>query len=722
MRDWLQVQPQPTRRGFLHGAAATVGLVVGFPALTANASSPMDHVLAANGYVRVAPDNSVTVLITHVELGQGTHTGLSAIVADELDADWSQIHIEAAPVDNALYGVQLTGGSASVRTSWEPLRRAGATARAMLVRAATINWGVPAAEVTVEKGVVYHKASKRQSTFGALAAMASILPVPDKVTLKDPKDFTLIGRSLPRLDTPAKINGSAIYALDTVRPNMVVAVIARPPLFGATMKSFDATAAKAVAGVLDVFDVPAGVAVVAKGFWAASQGRDALKIEWDDSAAEKRGTDAIMASYEDLAGKPGTPSTRKGDVDQALAGAAKHVTATYKFPYLAHAPMEPLNCVVELGADHLDIWSGDQAPTFDQANAATAAGLQPAQVKIHTLYAGGSFGRRATLTADYIVEAVSVAKVLRAKSQDKAPAVKLIWTREDDIRGGRYRPMYLHAVDVGLDAKGELIGWRHRIVGQSIMTGTSFAKMMVKDGIDATSVEGVSDTPYAIPNFALDLATTTTGVPVLWWRSVGSTHTAFVMETMLDEIAAASGADPVALRRSLLKESPRHLGVLELVAAKANWGTPLAKGRGRGIAVHQSFGTYVAQVAEITVDAKGKVKVDRVVCAVDCGVPVSPDIIAAQMEGGIGFGLGAILYGAITLKDGVVEQSNFDGYQVLRMEDMPVVEVHIVPSQEPPTGVGEPGVPPIGPAVANAIFAATGKRHRVLPLAVGTSA
>jgi isoquinoline 1-oxidoreductase beta subunit len=599
--------------------------------------------------------------------------------------------------------------------SWMQLRNAGATARAMLVAAAATEWNVPPASLTIERGVVRHPPSNRQATFGDLAAKAAIQPVPDKVALKDPKDFKLIGQKLPRVDIPGKTNGTAQFTIDVTFPNMLVAVLQRPPLFGATVKSFDPTATKAVPGVVEVLQVPRGVAVVAKSFWAAKLGRDALKVEWDDSKAEKRSTTAIMAEYRRLAEQPGKPARKEGDAAAALKGAAKLITATYEFPYLAHAPMEPLDAVVKLDADSCEIWCGDQFQTVDQANAAATAGLKPEQVKIHTLLAGGSFGRRANMGSDYIVEAVSVAKALGANGTP----VKLQWTREDDIRGGLYRPLYLHRLEAALDKNGQLVGWQHRIVGQSIIAGTAFAAVMVKDGIDGTSVEGAANLPYAVPNMSVELNTTETGVPVLWWRVVGSSHTAYATEAFIDEIAYAAGKDPFAFRQAMLEHHPRHKAVLELAAKAAGWGNPLPKGKGRGIAVAEAFGTYVAQVAEVTVAPNGKVKVDRVVCAVDCGTPINPDVITAQMEGGIGFGLGAALYGAITLKDGQVEQTNFDAYQVLRIDEMPKVEVHIVPSPEAPTGVGEPGVAPVGPAVANAVFAVTGKRLRVLPFAVG---
>lgn len=460
----------------------------------------------------------------------------------------------------------------------------------------------------------------------------------------------------------------------------------------------------------DVVQVPTGVAVLAEDTWAAIKGRQALSVEWDLSGTEGRGTPELRAEYRRLAGTPGTPARRAGDTDTALAGAAQVVDADFEFPYLAHAPMEPLNCVMALAADGCDIWAGSQFPTMEQGTAAAILGLEPAQVRIHTVYAGGSFGRRATPTADYVAEAATVLKA----SGGKRP-VQVVWTREDDVRGGYYRPMYHHRIKAGLDEQGKPLAWKHTVVGQSIITGTPFAEFMVKEGVDKTSVEGVVDLPYGVPNMHVDLHTTPVGVPVLWWRSVGHTHTAFAVESFMDELAHAAGADPVAFRLALLKDQPRWAGVLRLAAERAGWDTPLAPGRGRGVAVHASFNSYVAEVAEVSVAADGAVRVERVVCAVDCGLAVNPDVIRAQMEGGIGFGLGAVMRNAITLRDGQVEQSNFPDYEPLRMGDMPAVEVHIVPSAEAPTGVGEPGVPPAGPALANAIFAATGKRVRALP-------
>ncbi|WP_105131848.1 xanthine dehydrogenase family protein molybdopterin-binding subunit [Burkholderia sp. BE12] len=723
---------RPSRRTFLKaaGAAAAVSLTIGFDwaglgrrALAATAPAGD---FAPNAFLRITPDGAVTVIAKHVEMGQGAYTGIATIVAEELDADWSSVRVESAPADakryaNLAFGtMQGTGGSSAMSNSWQQLREAGGKARAMLVQAAAARWKVPAAELTTANGVVTHTKSGKTAAYGTLVADASKLPVPDKVTLKQPADFKLIGHRIPRVDASSKSNGTAHFTLDTTFPGMRVALLQRPPRFGATVKSFDATAAKAVPGVVSVVQVPGGVAVVANGFWAAKQGRDALKVEWDETKAEKRGSDELMREYRQLAEKPGTSARKDGDADAAIAGAARKISATYEFPYLAHAPMEPLDAVVKLTANSCEIWAGDQFQTVDQGNAARTAGLKPEQVQIHTLYAGGSFGRRANAWSDYVVEAVSIAKALGA---DGKP-VKLQWTREDDIQGGFYRPMYFHKLDAGLTADGRLVGWRHRIVGQSILAGTPFEAFMVKNGVDATSVEGAANLPYAVPNVSVELTTTQVGLPVLWWRVVGSSHTAYAVEAFIDEAAHAAGKDPYAFRRDLLAKEPRMRAVLELAAQKAGWdpAKPLPKGRGRGIAVAEAFKSYVAQVAEVSVDADGKVKVERVVCAVDCGIAINPDIVAAQMEGGIGFGLGAAMHSAITLKDGQVEQRNFDGYHVLRMAEMPKVEVHIVPSAEAPTGVGEPGVAPVGPAVANAIFAATGKRHYVLPFDSAESA
>jgi isoquinoline 1-oxidoreductase beta subunit len=713
---------RPTRREFLKaaGSATTMALTIGFewlgPTRRAAAAGASPAVFAPNAFLRIGADGSVTVIAKHVEMGQGAYTGIATVLAEELDADWAQVRVESAPANvklyaNLVFGMQGTGGSSAMANSWSQLREAGAKGRAMLLTAAAKDWKVPVTELTTEKGVVFHAGSKRKAAYGSLTAKAAALPVPDKVTLKDPKDFKLIGRQVPRVDVPAKVDGTAVFTLDVALPGMLVALLKRPPLFGATVKSFDPTAASAVPGVVKVVQVPHGVAVVAKSFWAAKQGRDALVVDWDDTHAERRSSSEMMNEYRRLAEQP-APSARKlGDAVRAIKNAAHTVSASYEFPYLAHAPMEPLDAVVKLTAASCEIWAGDQFQTIDQANAAKTAGLDPEQVSINTLYAGGSFGRRANVGSDYIVEAVSIAKAYGA---DGTP-IKLQWTREDDLHGGLYRPMYFHKLEAGLNEKKELVGWRHVIVGQSIMAGGPF-EVMIKNGIDPTSVEGAATIRYEIPNIDVELSTTKSGVPVLWWRVVGSSHTVFAVEAFIDEVAHAAGKDPFAFRRDLLEHEPRMKAVLELAADKAGWSSgPLPKGKGRGIAVGEAFKTYVAQVAEVTVDDAGRVTVDRVVCAVDCGIPINPDVIAAQMEGGIGFGLGAVLYGAITLKNGRVEQDNFNNYRVLRINEMPKVEVHIVPSAEAPTGVGEPGVAPIGPAVANAIFAATGTRVHMLP-------
>ena len=717
-----------SRRDFLKaGAGLTLGVLA--PRALAQAAGPgraggevvARSTFEPNAFVRIGADNTVTVVVKHVEMGQGTYTGLPTLVAEELDADWSQIRVTGAPADakrynNLFWGeAQGTGGSTAVANSFDQLRQAGATARAMLVAAAAQQWNVPADAITVSRGTVTHKGSSRKATFGQLADAAAKQPVPASVKLKEPKDFVYIGKRVPRTDARAKSNGTALFTQDVKLPGMLTAVVAHPPRFGGKVKSIDASAAKAIAGVAEVVQIPNGVAVLARDFWAAKQGRDALKIEWDDSAAFKLGSPEILAEYRKLAQTPGAPARKDGDADAALAGASRRIEAAFEFPYLAHAALEPMNCVVRLGADRCEVWNGEQFQTIDQALVARTVGLKPEQVTLNMLYAGGSFGRRATPDSDYLVEAASIAKAIDGRSP-----VKLVWTREDDMRAGHYRPIYVHALKAGLDSAGNLVAWHQRIVGQSILVGTPFEGMLVKDGIDGTSVEGATTLPYQIPNLGVELHSPKLGVPVLWWRSVGSTHTAFATEVFLDEVAAAAGKDPYELRRQLLAKHPRHKRVLELAAQKSGWGKPLAKGaagerRGRGIAVHESFNTFVAQVAEVTVQADGSYKVDRVVCAVDCGVAVNPDVIRAQMEGGIGYGLSAALHGAITLKDGVVEQSNFHNYPILRINEMPAVEVHIVPSSEKPSGVGEPATPVIAPAVANALFAATGKRLRNLP-------
>jgi isoquinoline 1-oxidoreductase subunit beta len=715
-----------SRRDFIKaGAGLTLGVALpawsqGGPGKAAAAKSAA--VFEPNAFIRIAPDNSVTVLVKHTEMGQGTYTGLPVLVAEELDADWKQIRVEGAPADvkryaNLAWGgaAQGTGASTSLPASYEQLRKAGAAARAMLVSAAAAKWNVPASEIKVSKGMVIH--GDRKASFGELAADAAKQEVPKDPPLKDPKNFVYIGKRVPRTDTRAKSNGRALFTQDVRLPGLLTAVVAHPPHFGGKVKSFDAAKAKALPGVVDVVAVPQGVAVLAKDFWSAKRARDALTVEWDESAAFKLGSAEIMAQYKALAANPGAVARKDGDPEQGLKTAAKTLEAGFEFPFLAHAAMEPMNCVIRVAGGECEVWNGEQFQTPDQHAVAGVLGLKAEQVKIHQLYAGGSFGRRANPYSDFLVETAAIVKAI----DGRAP-VKLVWTREDDTKAGMYRPMYYHALKAGLDERGNIVAWQHRIVGQSILAGTSFEQMMVKDGIDHTSVEGAYSLPYAIPNLGVDLHSPKIGVPVQWWRSVGSTHTAFSTETFFDELAAAAGKDPYELRRALLGgKHARHRATLELAAAKASWGKPLARSgagkRGRGIALHESFGSVVANVAEVSVAPDGSYKVDRVVCAVHCGLAVTPDVVRAQMESGIVFGLTAALHGAITLKDGVVEQSNFHDYAPLRMNEMPRIEVHIAPSQEAPTGVGEPGTPVIAPALANALHAATGKRLRALPFA-----
>ena len=696
------------------GAALTLAIVLPEVKFAEAASGAWE----ANAFVRLTADNLVTVISKHLEMGQGVYTGLATILAEELDADWAQVRVESAPVNAALYanpglGSQGTGGSTSITTSYDQLRKAGASARAMLVAAAAKKWNVPASEITVSKGVIAHKSGK-QAKFGDLVADAARLPAPKDVSLKDPKTFTLIGKNVARVDSVAKSTGTATFTQDIQLPNMLTAVVAHPPRYGAKVKSFDATQAKAVKGVVDVvkFETPvrSGVAVLAKDFWSARKGRDALKVQWDESTAFTQGSDELMAEYKELAKKPGAIAKKEGDVDAAFASAAKIIEAEYEFPFLSHASMEPLNCVVQIGDNGAEVWNGDQFQSADQPSIAAALGVPPANVKINTLFAGGSFGRRANPLSDYPMEAAAIAKAAKTK----AP-VKMVWTREDDMRAGFFRPMYYHKLKAGLDAKGNLIAWQQRIVGQSIFSVSPATAPMVQNGIDPSSVEGANNLPYHVPNILVDLHTTKIGVPVQWWRSVGSTHTAFAIECFLDDIARAAGKDPIALRRELLAKHPRHLGALELAVAKAGWNKPAAKGIVRGFAIHESFNTVVAQAAEITRIRDGY-KFERVVCAVDCGTAVNPHLVEMQMESGIGYGLAAALSGAITLKDGRVEQSNFHDYPVLRMHEMPRVEVHIASSSAPPTGVGEPATPVIAPALANAINSLGGKPIRALPL------
>lgn len=715
-----------SRRDFLKltsiaGAGLTLGGMFPDPTSAAAAGSGAGPAFAMP-FVHIDPDNTVTVLSKHVEAGQGVWTGLPTIVAEELDASWTQMRVESAPAKVPMYGnfafdpkgsVQGTGGSTAVANSWMQLRQAGATARAMLVQAAATQWKVPAQEITVSEGVVSHARSGKKATFGELASRAGKVAVPTNVKLKDPSEFKLIGRDkLPRLDSRAKSFGQQQFAIDVMLPGMMTAVVMRPPRFGGKVASFDATQAKAVPGVVDVVQIPRGVAVIGRDMWSAKKGREVLQVTWDESGAEKRSTSAIMEEYKQLAhGADSIKAAKEGDVESALKSAVHTIDAEFEFPYLSHSPMEPLTAVAQLTPGKCEIWAGCQFQTIDQVNAAMATGLKPDQVFINTLAAGGTFGRRANAESDYIAEVASIAKAVDGKYP-----VRLIWTREDDITGGRYRPMNYHRITAGLSQDGKVVAYKQRIVGQSIMAGTPFAAMM-KDGVDPTAVEGNAAEQYDIENVHVAWNAPKSPVTVLWWRSVGHTHMAASKEIIFDELAEAAGKDPIAFRLAHLGKHPKHAAVLKLVAEKSGWDKPFSKekGRGRGVAVQESFGSVVAQVAEVTV--KGDtIVVDRVVCAVHCGIAVNPDVIRAQIQSGIGYGLAAALHGKITMTDGHVDQTNFHQYTVLRINEMPrEIEIHIVPSADPPTGVGEPGLPPIAPAVANAVRMATGLKLRKLP-------
>lgn len=724
--EWIDhaalVRPQGgalSRRSFIKaGAAAAGGLVLGFVVPGANRFANAQQakpVFEPNAFLRIAPDNTISVMVNRLEFGQGVQTALPMLIAEELDADWSQMRGELAPAARPYadpgFGMQMTGGSNTIANSFSQYREIGAKARAMLIAAAAEQWKVAPSQLTTSRGYVIGPGGQKAS-YGSLADAAMKQPMPASVALKDPKDFRFIGKPVKRLDARAKSNGKQQFGIDFTVPGAKVALVARPPVFGGRVSKFDAAKALAIKGVVAVLEVPTdrggrGVVVIADGYWPAKQGRDALVIDWDTSAVEKVSSAKQMADFRALARTPGAVA-RKADIS-ALQTAPKKISAVYEFPYLAHAPMEPLNCVVDLKADSCTIWAGSQFQTMDQAAAAATAGLTPAQVTLHTMMAGGGFGRRAVPSSDYIVEAVNVAKVY------KAGPVKVMWSREDDIRGGYYRPSHVHRADIGLDAKGNILAWDHAIVGQSIITGSPFEPYMVKDGVDATMVEGMG-APYNVP-LNLTAHMVKANVPVLWWRSVGSTHTAFVMETLIDEAAQMAGADPVAYRKQLMGDKhPHHVAALDLAIAKSGYGRKkLPKGRAYGVAMHESFRSVVAYVVEASI-VKGVPKLHKVTAGVHCHMAVNPLTIEAQVQGAVLMALGTTMPGsAITLKDGVVEQQNFFDYTVARIGDMPQVEVHIVPSTEPPSGMGEPGLPPLAPAFANALHKLTGKRLRSLP-------
>ena len=694
------------RRDFLQVTGTIgAGLVIGFRIPNRRGVAPF----APNAWLRIGTDDSVLVIVDRSEMGQGVTTSLPMLLAEELEADWTKIRFEFAPADkayiNPLFGLQGTGGSSSVRAAWKPLREAGARARSVLIAAAAQTWGVEPMSCRAEAGAVIHAPSNRRLTYGALAQRAAALPIPAEVQLKDPKDWHLAGKPTKRLDTRFKVNGTAQFGIDVRVPGMLTAVVARSPVFGGKVRSFDATAAKAIPGVRHVVQISSGVAVVGDGYWPAKQGRDTLKVSWDEGPVAQVSSASISSLFAQRATQDGAVARHDGDAVAALAGAAQRVEAVYEMPFLAHATMEPMNCTAHVRADGVDIWAPTQFQTGVQMIGGQIGGLAPEKVAVHTTYLGGGFGRRFEL--DFIMEALETSKAAGAP-------VKVIWSREDDIQHAQYRPANYHQLRAGLDTSGRPVAWTHRIVAPSIMA--RMFPQTVKNGLDGEAVEGGVGLPYAVPNVHVDYQLTDTGIPVGFWRSVNNSFNAFAVEGFIDELAAAAKQDPYEYRRTLLANAPRDRGVLELAATKAGWGTPLPAGRARGIAVYKSFESFAAQVAEVSVSPAGDVRVHRVVCAIDCGMHVNPSTIEAQMQSGIVFGLTAALKGAITIENGRVMQSNFHDYQMLRIAEMPVVEVHIVPSNEAPGGVGEPGTPPIAPAVCNAIFAATGKRIRRLPI------
>lgn len=663
------------------------------------------EVFAPNAWLKISKDGTVTITVAKSEMGQGVRTALPMIVAEELDADWSKVKIEQAVADGR-YGGMGTGGSTSVRTSWDRLRKAGAAARQMLLQAAAARWGVPADECRTESGAVFHTPSNRTLPYGELIEEASRLPIPENPPLKDPKEFRIIGRRVPRTDSPEKVDGSAIFGLDVSVPGMLHAVVARSPVFGGSVAGFDAGKAKAIPGVREVFPIESGVAVVATSTWSALQGRDALAVTFHEGSSAAVNTENIRAMLRDSASKPAAVAESAGNPDEILATAARRIDAAYEVPFLAHATMEPMNATAWVQKDRCEIWAPTQSPQGNRSEAARLTGLPEENVLVNTTFLGGGFGRR--FESDAVREAVQCSRITRTP-------VKVTWTRDDDMRHDFYRPVSRHILSGGLDAKGSLVAFTHRVVAPSI-TGQS-SPGEIKNGLDEDAVEGAVRMPYDIPHRRVEYVMANTPVPIGAWRSVYASQTVFALEGFIDELATAAGADPFEFRRALMASQPKLRRVLELAAERSGWGKPLPRGRFRGIAFSPPafFRTPVAQVVEVSV-SKGKVRVHRVVCAVDCGIVINPTGVEAQMEGGVVYGLSAALKGEITIDRGRVVQGNFDDYPILTMEEMPSVETYPVPSTDPPTGTGEPGLPAIAPAVANAVFAATGKRIRVLPI------
>jgi len=703
------------RRGFLKaGMAGATGLVIGFylpGRFETLAAAPAGAEPASlNAWMRIAPDDTVTIMIDKSEMGQGILTALCMIAADELECDWRKIRTEFAPAAkeyfNPAFGMQGTGGSSSVRSSWDPMRKAGAAARDMLLQAAAQKWGVEKSTCRAENGIIYHDATKRQLTYGNVAEAASKIPVPQDVPPKNPADYRIIGKPTKRLDTPDKVNGRAQFGIDVRQPGMSYAVVARCPVFGGKVASFDATKAKEVPGVKNVVQISSGIAVVADNTWAAMQGRRALDVKWDEGPTAGVSSESISKLFADQMAKPSAEARKEGDTASAFGNAAQKIEAVYEVPYLAHATMEPLNCTADVRSDRVDVWAPTQFQTVAQGMAAKISGVKPESAFIHTTYLGGGFGRKAGV--DFVVEAVETSKAIGAP-------VKLTWSREDDMQHDYYRPASYAKLAGALGADGWPVAWTTRVACSSIMD--AWFPGSIQNNLDPTSVEGVANLPYSIPNILVDYVRTEPGIPVGFWRSVGNSQNGFFSECFMDELAVAGKKDPYEFRRRLLDKAPRHLGVLELAAQKAGWDKPLPAGRYRGIAVLFAFESYAAQVVEISVDRSARsVKVHRVVCAVDVGRVVNPTNILMQSESAIVYGLSSALYGTITISRGRVVQTNFNNYPVLRIDAMPVIETYIVPSEEKPTGAGELAVPPVVPALCNAIFAATGKRIRHLPI------
>ncbi len=724
---WMPKSVTPTastialsRRSFMLSAALISGaLVLG---CKNKAEKPVADALKVEppispfeAYLALHTDGTVTVYSSQFDMGQNVYHGLATLVAEELEVPLDRIKVEGRAGNPKAYGnpvmggaFQLTGGSSSMPGSFDRYRKAGAAAREMLKAAAAKRWNVDVKTVQASDGMI--RVGEQSVAYAELLADAAQLAVPLEVTLKASSAFKVIGKDeTRRVDSKAKSNGTQAYTIDIKLPNQLVATVLHGPRFGSMLKSVDDQAALAVPGVVKVISLPKAVAVVAKTTWAALQGRAALAAQWDNSAAEARSSADILADYVRISEGKGKPSMSKGDAAKALGNATKIIEAIYQFPYLAHAAMEPLNAVVHKDGDVLHIYGGLQMPDVVQSTCAEISGVKAENIQLHVMQTGGGFGRRAVADSDVFVEACLIAKAM-----DFSAPIQLQWTRESDMTYGRYRPAHVHRVRVGLDKLGNVSGWQHHIVGQSILKGTPFEGMM-KDGVDNASVEGVSDTVYQFNDFNVEMTHTENPISVLWWRSVGHTHTAYVMETMLDEIADATQQDPIALRTKLLAEDSRHRKVLELLQQKSNWAIPLASNRFRGIAVHESFGSVVGTVVELSKGADGSVKADRCVVVSDCGIVINPDVVRAQIEGGTGFGLGSVLGEELSIEQGVASVSNYDAYRCLRIDQMPKVEVHMLASTNSPTGIGECAVPPIGPAFANALFRATGKRLRQLP-------